>query len=268
MYCVYKHTCPRGKVYIGITKRKPQKRWKGGLGYESNRYFFRAIQKYGWDNFKHEILETNLTQAEASERERYFIKLYNSTNPDCGYNIEAGGLAGAEKFTEAMRKTFSERGKKVTEERPELIEIMQKAQHDYFADDRNRQKHSATLKEYYRLHPEAKKRISEQNEARWDDDYRSWFGNIQRTAQGTSEARERARNTHKAQMHPVEQIAIDGHVIAQYECIGDAVRATGINRQNIISVLTHKKTKAGNERLTAGGYKWRYLTEGVTPNER
>lgn len=45
MYCVYKHTGPTGKVYIGITKRNPQKRWNSGRGYESNRYFFRAIQR-------------------------------------------------------------------------------------------------------------------------------------------------------------------------------------------------------------------------------
>lgn len=27
MYSVYKHTSPSGKVYIGITKQKPVKRW-------------------------------------------------------------------------------------------------------------------------------------------------------------------------------------------------------------------------------------------------
>lgn len=28
MYCVYKHTSPNGKVYIGITKKKPNDRWE------------------------------------------------------------------------------------------------------------------------------------------------------------------------------------------------------------------------------------------------
>ena len=29
-YIVYKHTSPSNKVYIGITKQKPYKRWKYG----------------------------------------------------------------------------------------------------------------------------------------------------------------------------------------------------------------------------------------------
>jgi hypothetical protein len=60
-YIVYKHTSPNNKVYIGITKKKPNDRWASGFGYEHQIYFFRAIVKYGWDNFKHEILYTNLT---------------------------------------------------------------------------------------------------------------------------------------------------------------------------------------------------------------
>lgn len=32
-YCVYKHTSPSGKVYIGITNQKPTRRWREGEGY-------------------------------------------------------------------------------------------------------------------------------------------------------------------------------------------------------------------------------------------
>lgn len=262
MYCVYKHTGPTGKVYIGITKRKPEKRWNSGRGYESNRYFYRAIQKYGWESFEHEIIADGLTQVEASETERRLIAEYNSTNPEAGYNIEAGGLFGPAKFTEAMRATFSRRGKRVAEDRPELIEAMKDAQREYFADPQNRKKHSDTLKRYYQNHPEAKERISEENRARWTDEYRREFGIIQRAAQGTPEARKRARDTHKAQMVAVEQLTIDGKLVARYECIGDAVRTTGICRQNITKVLKHALTKAGTERQTAGGFKWRYADEG------
>lgn len=261
MYCVYKHTGPTGKVYIGITKRNPQKRWNGGRGYVDNRYFFRAITRYGWENFTHEIIEKKLTRQEAEERERYYIKLYNSTDPDFGYNIEAGGLYGSARFTDPLRKTFSDRGKRVTTERPELLEIMQNAQREYFADEKNHKKHSDTLKQYYKAHPEARERISESNKARWSEEFRKRFGETQRAVQGTPEARKRARDSHNSQMIPVEQLSLDGEVVARYECIGDAVRGTGICRQNIMSVLKHKKTKAGNERQTAGGYKWRYLDE-------
>lgn len=66
-FCVYKHTNRiNGKVYIGITSQKVQERWGSqGQKYKGSTYFYHAIQKYGWDNFDHEILFTNLTQAEA-----------------------------------------------------------------------------------------------------------------------------------------------------------------------------------------------------------
>ena len=36
MYYVYKHTFPNNKVYIGITKQKPIRRWKNGTNYKKN----------------------------------------------------------------------------------------------------------------------------------------------------------------------------------------------------------------------------------------
>lgn len=91
-WCVYKHTnILNKKVYIGITSQSPTKRWGRGSNYKNNPYFYRAIQKYGWDNFKHEILFNNLCQDEACSKEKELIRLYNSTNKNNGYNITLGG---------------------------------------------------------------------------------------------------------------------------------------------------------------------------------
>lgn len=93
-YCLYKHTnLITGKVYIGITKQKPNRRWHNGLGYKHNKYFYRAIQKYGWGNFKHEILYENLSFEQANQKEMQLIAEYDSTNRDNGYNIHCGGDA-------------------------------------------------------------------------------------------------------------------------------------------------------------------------------
>lgn len=89
-YCVYKHTSPSGKVYIGITSANPERRWKNGEGYKTQ-MFYRAITKYGWASFKHEILNTNLTKEEAEQKEIELIKEYNSTNSKYGYNVDNGG---------------------------------------------------------------------------------------------------------------------------------------------------------------------------------
>ena len=91
-YKVYKHTSPNGKVYIGITKKKYVKdRWGKGKGYENNDYFTKAINKYGWDNFGHEILFEGLSKEEACQKEIELITEYKSNNSDFGYNLTAGG---------------------------------------------------------------------------------------------------------------------------------------------------------------------------------
>lgn len=93
MYTVYKHTAPNGKVYIGITKQKPERRWgKNGNGYKENDYFYRAIQKYGWENFGHEIIAKNLTEEEAGLMEIDLISQYRSVDRSCGYNRHIGGV--------------------------------------------------------------------------------------------------------------------------------------------------------------------------------
>lgn len=98
-WCVYVHIVPRcisgyknKKYYVGITSRKnPEVRWgKDGVGYKAQ-VFYNAIQKYGWDNIKHKILYTNLSEDEAKQKETELIALYDSTNTNHGYNITQGG---------------------------------------------------------------------------------------------------------------------------------------------------------------------------------
>lgn len=106
-YCVYCHTNKiDGKKYVGITCQKPESRWRNGNGYKNNKYFFRAIEKFGWHNFQHEILYTNLSKDEAEEIEIKLIAEYGSTIPSKGYNIETGGN-GTEKFTEEIKVKIS-----------------------------------------------------------------------------------------------------------------------------------------------------------------
>lgn len=90
-FCVYKHTFPNGKVYIGITSKKPEERWQNGKGYTSNKHLQNAIRKYGWINIKHDVLLKNLNDKEAKFFEIYYIKLYKSTDKQKGYNISLGG---------------------------------------------------------------------------------------------------------------------------------------------------------------------------------
>lgn len=91
-YFVYKHTAPNGKVYIGITSQKPEGRWgKDGHGYKSSGRFHFAIEKYGWENIKHEIVARGLSKEAAQTAERKLVKRYDSYNPKHGYNATPGG---------------------------------------------------------------------------------------------------------------------------------------------------------------------------------
>lgn len=103
---IYKHTnLINGKVYIGITHfvNNPNLRWRNGQGYEENKKFFDEIIKYGWENFSHEILETDLNLIEASKKETEYIRLFNSVEK--GYNnVEVSGI-----LTDKARKILSKK---------------------------------------------------------------------------------------------------------------------------------------------------------------
>lgn len=92
-----------GKVYIGQTKQTLQKRWGRGSEYSTCTHFYKAIQKYGWDNFQHIVLECGLNDDEINEKEEYWINYYNSI--ENGYNIKKGG--GNIPFTEEHKNNIS-----------------------------------------------------------------------------------------------------------------------------------------------------------------
>ena len=95
-YCVYKHTSPEGKVYIGMTSGNPEKRWKGGFGYVDNLPLFVDIVAKGWDNFRHDILISGLSEEEARVKEAEMIALYQGCDYRFGYNrIGAAGSSDA-----------------------------------------------------------------------------------------------------------------------------------------------------------------------------
>ena len=90
MYLLYKHTSPSGKSYIGITSNYSHRCYAHQHNKSRCPAFFAAIQKYGWDNFTHDILASGLTKADACVMEQQTIIQYNSLAPN-GYNLTTGG---------------------------------------------------------------------------------------------------------------------------------------------------------------------------------
>ena len=149
---VYVHTSPSGKMYVGITSRDVRQRWQNGRGYIKNDHFYRAIQKYGWNKFEHEVIAENLTKDEACEMEKKLIKELKSNDYHFGYNISSGGEGGASgcPSSELQKKVTSERMKKAWRDpqyREKMINFSKQRMND----------------------PNYVKRISEKNKLLWED---------------------------------------------------------------------------------------------------
>ena len=89
-YFVYAHINKiNRKVYVGIS-HDPLSRWgKNGRLYKGS-LFGKAIEKYGWNNFEHIILEGDVTLKQAQALERIYIISLDAKAPN-GYNLTDGG---------------------------------------------------------------------------------------------------------------------------------------------------------------------------------
>lgn len=168
MYIVYQHKNKiNGKIYIGITSRKPEERWgSDGRNYKTSPHFYSAIQKYGWDNFEHNILFTNLSKEQACEKEQELIKYYNSMDREFGYNSTSGGeffvmnKETKEKISNAMMGNKNGLGHACSEEKKRKISEAQKGRQ--FTEE-HKQKLSDSAKNRHVLCSEEKKKKLSQN---------------------------------------------------------------------------------------------------------
>ena len=145
-WTVYEHISPSGKIYVGITNQPIKKRWKNGLGYVNSRYFFGAIIKYGWVNFKHIVIATGLGEVTAKNMEKDLIAFNKAKG--ISYNITDGGDG--------------------------TIGI--------YYSDRHKEQISISLKNFYKKHGHplqgfkhsaiSKKKMSESQKSLWTPEYR------------------------------------------------------------------------------------------------
>jgi hypothetical protein len=107
MFVVYKAEFPNGKVYIGKSKnfenRKYHHIWNSKRSDHKHIMMSRAINKYGPDSIKWSIICECLSYDDMNQKEIEFIKLYNSTLHEFGYNMVCG-----DKFVYEKRNNFDE----------------------------------------------------------------------------------------------------------------------------------------------------------------
>lgn len=217
-YSVYKHIAPDGRVYIGITSQKPEARWQGGNGYKNNSYFTRAIKKYGWENFNHEILAENLTEDDAKAMEIGLISFYKANERKHGFNISSGGESKkGTKISEWQKQRISEasKGRKVSQE--------------------TREKLSRASKKTWENETH-KKHLSEINAGEKNPQFGKVRTNEEKLQRGAK---------------PILQFDAKGNQIAEYISCHGASEATGIARDSIMKCCKGIFKQAG-------GYIWRY----------
>lgn len=263
-YCVYMHTNKvNGKKYIGQTiyGNKPQKRWDNGNGYKGCTYFYKAIQKYGWDSFEHEVLASNLTSQEADNFESLLIKKFDTTNSDNGYNIEPGGTKN-KTLSESTKKKISEThmgdknpmyGVRLTGEKNGMYGKCH-------TEDTKRKIGvgvSGNKNGNYgkQMSDERKQKIRESRAGKYAGKNAGFYGHHH-----SEEAKKRVGDEHRGanayNAKAVVQMDDNYNVIKVWKCISDAYKELDICRQSIPEVLNGKQQRAG-------GFRWLYLYDNI-----
>ena len=228
MYYVYKHTnLANGKVYVGVTRQKPSRRWHGGNGYRDQPLFWNAIQKYGWESFSHEILQQGLSQEDAYRLEQDYIRKYKSSEREYGYNIAGGGIDST-RFTASYRDKL----KTAVKNRPPMsLETRAKIS----LANRGKKRSPRTEEQRKRLSESLKGRVFSPEHCR----------HISESKKGKNAM---ANNPKAKRVRCIET----GKV---YECMKEATLDIGVSNHNISSVCSGKLK-------TAGGFHWEYV-QGV-----
>lgn len=230
-WIVYRHISPSGKVYVGITCQKLKHRWgQDGKNYfrlrKNGKYahpiFVKALLKYGWNNFKHDIVLEGISKSEADYAEKYLIKWYKLHG--ISYNCTDGGdgVIGVE-FTEERCARHSMLMKKWYESH-----VSPMLGHHHSEEARNK------IKEHHvKTRPESTK------------------NKIRASLLGKKFSAERIANiraAHAKERIPIVQLDMNNVLIAEYDSIMDASRATGIHNSQIVSAV--------KRRGSAKGYRW------------
>lgn len=273
-YTLYVHVVPNGKLYFGITFMPIQKRWRNsGFGYKSQQLFWRAIQKYGWDNIQHIILMENLSKDVACECEKYLIAKYQSNNPKFGYNIASGGEHNSGfhfSHTEEAKKKISEAGT------GRVISAQQKAQISAaqsgkkLSQETKERISSSVLKT---MTPERKAQISNSIKSAWesgrymnrahtnsawnkgltkDDPRVAKYARVAGTFHHTDETRKKISDAQRGRPAHNRKKVLCVETGIVYSSVAEAQKITGIGNISVV---------ARNHSKTAGGYHWRYLND-------
>lgn len=261
-YCVYRHTTPSGKVYIGITSKRPQARWANGAGYVGNPYFARAIEKYGWDGITHEVLLMGLTKEEAEAVEVQLIREHRSAEREFGYNIDLGGNAAGRASEETRAK--NERQPQGTPDLRRDESQDQREPQRRTGDSRSARRHTRSCGATARAQNVrgAREKISaalsgrERTEAHCRHIREAKIGHLvsAATRRKISETKRSSASTARGARNAKARAILCVETGERFDTVADAARSVARPPANLSRCCAGK-------RRTCGGYHWKYYEE-------
>lgn len=97
------------KIYIGqTTSNPPRKRFNShkhnAKSKKCKSYISNSIKKYGYQNFKFEVIDKAISQTELNFLEATYINLYNTLDPKIGYNLTFVDINGNQRKSEQTKQ--------------------------------------------------------------------------------------------------------------------------------------------------------------------
>ncbi len=233
------------KIYIGQTiKKRPTDRFSQhkylALHPQQEKnisYLHRAMKSDGIDNFKFEIIE-QVNNLLLNEREKYWIKQYNSLAPN-GYNLTVGGqgtLGFSRPQSQEERNKKGNSVKKYYQNYPQAREKVSQRTKELWKDPEYREKVISSNKKFYQQHPDM---FKGKNNPMYGKHH-------------TEEALEKIRAHAATRKLKIAQLNKDTLEIIQiFDGVKDAEKALNVSHGWL--------SKAARQNKIAYGFRWKFL---------
>lgn len=269
---IYKYTFPDGKVYIGQTRRHPEKRKREHVDEivgPTNSGFWEAYKKFGTSQYA-ELYQTEREDedelvAELNAAETFFIQIHKADNPDFGYNKKSFGTVGT-KTNVIIGKRYSEYLNGLLEER--LKDYEHAIEKIWQTKEPLTQQEKYLLKEKYREQNIWQEHIDEYDldhleandemETEFMVDEYLGFVRFMITEEAEEEARQYIADNYgnilneEREKNAIAQIDKNGNVVREFYSFNEICQAFNVPRaDNVRNVLKGKQK-------SAYGYFWKY----------